>query len=228
MRAVLPQAAAGADWIKIYADYRTGPHGETRPTFSQAEFDAMGAAAHDGGRPVAVHAATDEGARRAVMAGVQTIEHGYGATEATFRLMKARGVVYMPTLEAVEAVSRDFQHWAPGEPPTAAMTASDRAFRTAQAVGVITGDGSDVGVFTHGENWREPALMVAHGMTPVQALTAATATDAAVLGRAEDLGRIAPGALADLAAFAGDPTADIAALQHPVFVMKGGVVYRRP
>ena len=228
IRVVREQAAHGADWIKIYADYRTGPKGEAEPTFNQAEFDAMVATAHDGGRPVAVHAATDAGMRRAALAGVQTIEHGYGGSDATFALMKAKGVAYMPTLTAVESTSRYFLHWKPGDPPTPAMALADHAFKTALREGVTIGCGSDVGVFTHGENWRELANMVRAGMTPVQALTAATATDAQVLGRNADLGRVAPGALADLAAFAGDPTVDIAATAHPVWVMKGGVVYRRP
>jgi imidazolonepropionase-like amidohydrolase len=228
VKAVRQQAAAGADWIKIYADYRVGPRGEALATFSQEELNAMVAAAHDLGRPVAVHSATDEGMRRSLLAGVQTIEHGYGGSDATFALMKAKGVVYMPTLEAVEATSRYFQHWKPGDPPTKAMAESADALRRAIKAGVTIGCGSDVGVFTHGESWRELALLAAHGLTPVQALAAATATDAKVLGREGDLGRVKPGYLADLVAFAGDPTADIAATAHPVLVMKGGVIARRP
>ncbi len=112
--AVREQAARGADWIKIYGDYRTGPHGETRPTFSQAEMNAMVAAAHDSGRPVAVHAESDEGMRRAALAGVDTIEHGTGGSEATFRLMAEKHIAYMPTLTAVEAYGIYFQHYVPG------------------------------------------------------------------------------------------------------------------
>ena len=226
VRAVREQAAAGADWIKVYADYRIGPAGEARPAFSQAELDAVVATARDLGRPVAVHSATDEGMRRSALAGVRTVEHGYGGTEATFALMKARGVAYMPTLAAVEATSRYFQHWAPGAPPTPAMAQADRAFRTALRLGVEIGCGSDVGVFAHGESRRELQLMGAAGMTPVQALAAATATNARVLGR-DDLGAIRPGALADLVAWTGDPTTDLAALARPVMVMKGGAVSSR-
>lgn len=227
--AVREQAARGADWIKLYADYRVGDHGETMPTLSPAEIKAIVDAAHQIGRPVAAHAASEAGVRNAVEAGVDTIEHGYGTDEATFRLMKQKGIAYEPTLTAVEATSEYFQHYVPGKSePTPAMKLAEHAFRTALKVGVTIGNGSDVGVFAHGENWREPAMMVADGMTPVQALHAATNVAAHILRADGQFGRIAPGAFADMAAFAGDPSHDIQALQHPVFVMKDGVVYRRP
>ena len=226
--AVREQAARGADWIKIYADYRTGPGGETRPTFTQAEMNAMVAAAHDTGRPVAVHAESDEGMRRAALAGVDTIEHGNDGTEATFRLMAERHIAYMPTLTAVEAYAEYFHHYTRGSAPTAEMEQAARAFALARKAGVTIGCGSDVGVFTHGDNWRELSWMVRDGMTPAEALTAATATDAAVLRMSKELGGMHPGMLADVIAVAGDPTQKIEAVKDVRLVVKDGVVYRRP
>jgi imidazolonepropionase-like amidohydrolase len=226
--AVREQAARGADWIKIYGDYRTGPQGETRPTFTQEEMNAMVAAAHDSGRPVAVHAASDEGMRRAALAGVDTIEHGTGGSEATFRLMAEKHIAYMPTLTATEAYAIYFHHYVPGTPPTDEMQEAAHAFALARKAGVTIGCGSDVGVFKHGDNWRELAWMVRDGMTPVEALTAATAADAAVIGMSKQLGGLHPGMLADVIAVAGDPTQKIDTLKDVRLVVKDGVVYRRP
>lgn len=229
IRATREQAGHGADWIKLYADYRVGADGSTQPTLSLAEMKAIVDTAHLSGRPVAAHASSDEGVRLAVEAGVDSIEHGYGASEATFRLLKQHGTAYEPTLTAVEATAQYFEHYVPGQSePTARMKEAERAFRTALKLGVIIGNGSDVGVFTHGDNWREPANMVRDGMTPPQALHAATNVAARILRQQDKFGRIAPGLRADLAAFTGDPSTHIDDLQHPVFVMKDGSLYRAP
>ncbi|MDR6626960.1 amidohydrolase family protein [Caulobacter segnis] len=229
VKAVREQAGAGADWIKVYADYRVGPDGATQPTFSLEELKALVDTAHSSGRPVSAHASSDEGMRRAVLAGVDTIEHGYGGSEATFKLMAEKGVVFFPTLAAVESTSTYFGGYVAGRtPPTAAMRNADRAFKLALKSGVTIGMGSDVGVFRHGDNARELALMVKAGMTPVQALLAATAVDAKALGRGETLGQLKPGYLADIVAVTGDPTQAIEATRSVVLVVKGGQIVRRP
>jgi len=227
-RAVREQAARGADWIKFYADYRTGIDGSTRPTFSLEEMQAIVAAAHVTGRKVAAHASSDAAIRLAVLAGVDTIEHGYGATEATFRLMLEHHTAYVPTLTAPEAIGEYFQKHIRGGAPTPAMVQAARAFALARKVGVTIGNGSDAGVFAHGSNARELAWLVQLGMTPTEALRAATVVAADILGKAAELGALHAGLAADVIAVEGDPTRAIEALNKVALVMKGGVIYRQP
>ena len=221
--AVRQQIAAGADWIKLYADYRRRPGGGSTPTFTAAEMQAAVDEATSAGLPVAAHAVTDEAIRRAVRAGVRTIEHGYHASTATLELMAERGVVLCPTLTASEAMAR-YSGWKPGMPLPVRVLASRAMFRRALNAGVTIACGSDVGVFPHGDNARELELMVDYGMPPAAALAAATTVAARVLGRERELGRIAAGALADLVALTGDPLQNPAALRRPPVVVAAGRV----
>jgi imidazolonepropionase-like amidohydrolase len=226
-RVVRDQIGHGADWIKIYADYRWGPRGEARPTFTEAEWEAIVRTAASSGRPVVAHASTVEGMRRAIMAGVETIEHGDAATPELLALMKQRGVAFCPTLAATESTTR-YRGWKKGTDPLPPGVAQKQAmFRAALASGVTLCNGSDVGVFAHGDNALELELMVEYGMRPVDALRAATSVNARVVHREAELGRVAPGLLADLVAVRGDPTTDIRRVRDVQLVLKGGAIVVR-
>ncbi len=223
VRAVRDQIAAGAGLIKVYADYHYQGGDGSRPTLSPAELAAAVATAHDAGRRVAAHSVTAEGMRRAIAAGVDTIEHGYGGTPAIFAAMHDRGIALCPTLAASDAVAR-YRGWDGREPAPAGVVENRRAFRLALAAAVPICVGGDVGVFAHGTNAREMELMQAAGMPAAAVARAATAGNAHIFGIDDRVGSIKPGMIADLIAVDGDPTRDIAAVRAVKLVMKGGRV----
>ncbi len=228
MRVTRDQIGRGADWIKIYADYRWGPDGSAQTTFTQAELELVVEVAGSSGRPVVAHAATAEGIRRAVLAGAKTIEHGDGADRDVLELMASSGVALCPTLAAVESVA-EYGGWRKGlDPAPARVEQKKETFQLALQVGVPICFGGDVGVYTHGENVKELELMVEYGMTALDALRSATSLNASLFGVDNRIGLLKEGLLADLIAVTGDPTKDIGALWNVIWVMKGGEVYLQP
>jgi len=227
VRVVRDQAGKGADWIKVYGDYRAGPNGETVPTFSLEEMQLIVKTASSLNRPVVVHASTPEGMRRAALAGARTIEHGDGGDANVFKLLASQGVAFCPTLAAGDATSQ-YAGWKKGADPEPARIRQKReTFKLALAAGVTMCAGSDVGVFPHGDSARELELMVAYGMTPLAALASVTSVNASLLGLDKQIGRVASGLAADLIAVDGNPAADISATRKVTLVMKNGTVVRK-
>ncbi len=220
-RVVRDQIGKGADWIKMYADYRWGPMPGSRPTFSVDELKLAVETAKSAGVPVAVHANTAEGMRRAALAGVETIEHGGEGTPEIFKLMAERHVALCPTITAGAGP------WPPANPDSPAAQRKRASFKAALDAGVTIINGSDVGTFPHGDNARELDAMVAYGMPIAAALKSATSVAAKVLHMENQIGAVKAGLYADVVAFDGDPTKDLSALRRVKFVMKNGTVYKQ-
>lgn len=227
-KVVREQIRGGADWIKVYADTPHGPAPGAKPAFSLDELKLIVSTAKDAGVPVVAHAQSKEGMRRAALAGVETIEHGDAGDVEVFRLMAKHNVAYCPTLAAAEAYARYFGGWQPKKPETKELKSKRESFKAALEAGVTIVNGSDIGVFTHGNGARELELLVDYGMPPVQTLRAATVVAAKALHMEEKVGAVKAGLLADLVAVEGDPTKEIQSLRKVKLVMKGGMIYKQP
>jgi imidazolonepropionase-like amidohydrolase len=228
VRTVRDQIGHGADWIKLYGDYRWGPLPGAHPTFSLEEMTLAVSTAKSAGVPVAVHTSTAEGMRRAILAGAETIEHGDEGTPEIFKLMAEHRVALCATLAAGDATAQ-YAGWKKGQQPEPERVTRKRAsFKSALAAGVTILSGSDVGVFPHGDNARELELMVDYGMSPTSALQSATSVASRVLHLDAQVGQVKPGLLADVAAFDGNPVQEIGALRRVRLVMKSGVLVRQP
>jgi|SRR5579883_532819 len=227
-KVVREQIRGGADWIKVYADFPHGPDDKPRPTFSLEELKLIVSTAKDAGVPVVAHAQSKEGMTRATLAGVETIEHGDDGDLEVFRLMAKHNVSYCPTLAAAEAYARYFGGWQPGQPEIKQLKSKRASFKSALEAGVVIVNGSDIGVFAHGDGVRELELLVDYGMTHAQALKAATSVAAKALHLDKKLGSVKADLLADLIAVEGDPSTDIKALWKVKLVMKGGVIHKQP
>ncbi|MDF4221937.1 amidohydrolase family protein [Maribacter sp. M208] len=219
------QMGNGADLIKIYADYRWTPGADSKPTFLQEEINAMVATATTAGKYVVAHASTPEGMKRAILGGVETIEHGDGGTAEIFEMMKEKGVGLCPTLAAGDAITQ-YRGWNKStDPEPERIQQKRKSFKMALDSGVQIVFGGDVGVFPHGENYREMELMVDYGMKPLDVLISATSNNAKMF-HLNQLGNLKKGFLADIIAVEGNPTKDISVIKNVSFVMKDGVVYK--
>lgn len=225
-KVVRDQIGNGVDVIKVYADYRWGPNNTAAPTFTLKELKLIVEIANSSNRDVVAHAATEEGMRRAILAGVRTIEHGDGGTKEIFELMKKHNVGLCATLAAGDAIMQ-YRGWKKGiDPEPKRITAKKKSFKIALDTGVEIIAGGDVGVFPHGDNVRELEMMVEYGMSPLEVLKSVTSINSQAFGL-EFLGEVKTGMLADLIVVEGNPKSDISVLRKVSMVMKNGVIYKK-
>lgn len=226
IRVTRDQIGHGADFIKVYADYRWGPNRTAEATFTIAELKTIVEIAESSGRYVVAHASSPEGMRRAIEAGVETIEHGDEGTPELFALMAQKGIGFCPTLAAGDAITQ-YGGWKKGTDPEPTRISNKRkSFKMALDAGVKIVFGGDVGVFTHGENVRELEMMVDYGMSTQSTLESATSLNAEMFHLSQ-LGQVKEGFLADIIAVEGNPLDNISSLKQVNMVMKNGVIYKR-
>jgi imidazolonepropionase-like amidohydrolase len=222
----------GADWIKIFATSGTFADTSGAPYFTADEIGAAVEVAHPRQRWVAAHVMGLEGARRAVAAGVRSLEHGSRLDEKTVKEMAKKDIFLVPTLYHLEWYSQHGETLEYHGDYTGRLDALQEiqfaSLELARKAGVKVACGSDAIYSMHGENAQELVWLVRAGMSPVEALRAATSVNAELLGMEDEIGRVAPGYAADLAAFSGDPTTDISVVANPTFVMKGGEIIKEP
>lgn len=226
IRVVRDQIGKGADFIKIYADYRWGLQGEDQPSFTLEELKLINEVTRSSGRVMVCHAKSKEAIKRAVLAGAETIEHGDFIDVETGKLMKENNVTFIPTLAAVDMITQ-YHGWKKGvQPDPANVVSKKKSFKAAMESGVAIGMGGDVGVFPHGENVLEMELMVEYGMKPMEVLKAATSVNARAFHLDNQVGFLREGMKADLLIVSGDPSKLISDLRKVKFVMKDGYIVR--
>jgi imidazolonepropionase-like amidohydrolase len=227
VRIVRDQIWQGADFIKIYADYRWGLMGEDRPTFTLDELKLINEVTTSSGRVMVCHAKSKEAIRRAVLAGAVTIEHGDFLDEEMGKLMKEHQVIFMPTIAAVDKITQ-YRGWKKGvDPDPENVVRKKLSFKAALASGVTIGMGGDVGVFPHGDNVMEMELMAEYGMPNLDILKAATSVNARAMNWQDKLGHIKEGFLADLVVVKGNPLENISRIREVKMVIKDGVIYKK-
>jgi imidazolonepropionase-like amidohydrolase len=220
-RAAREQIGNGANWIKVYADW-------SEPTLTVEEMKVIVEEAHKHKRKVAAHATTPEGIHNALTAGVDSIEHGHRIDRANLELMKVQGVFLVPTVGVIDARAADLPNDEMIHKRFADFTAHiDEALKTAKTLGVKIASGFDASEAKgQGKNADELVALVKHGLTPIEAIRAATTNAAELLGWQDSVGAVEPGKFADLIAVEGDPLADITVLKNVKFVMRGGTVVK--
>ncbi len=225
IKEVRTQIGKGADIIKVYADYRWGVNHEAAPTFTIDELKKVVEVASSSGRIVVAHASTIEGMRRAIMAGITTIEHGDEGIPDIFKLMKEKNVALCPTLAAGDAIAQ-YRGWKKGTPEPGSIKAKRKSFSDALHAGVTICMGGDVGVFAHGDNAREIEMMVDYDMMPIDVLRSATSVNADVFRINKTSGRISENLFADILVVQGDPSKNIHDIRNVKLVMKNGIIYK--